>query len=368
MSSKNFSLYDYNYANSKDKSVEDKNDVLDLLSTALKLDDLSELKRELTPLFKLVRDYTKPSENDGEYLNKNQLIDQEYIDKIKGARTIERAKYYVERIIKGITEYKTSGINDINLNRWKSYNDVITDSLWYFRKRDRTGAHNAKYWGNFIPQIPHQLLLRFTKENDWVLDPFMGSGTTLIESQRLSRNSVGIDVEGEAVELATRNIENEPRIERVVTRILKSDNLEVDYSLLLQSLNIKAFQLVILHPPYWNIIKFSNNSNNFSNFETMEMFLDAMKKLAEKLYPHVEYGRYLALVIGDKYSKGQWIPLGFYTMQKFIDAGYTLKSIIVKNYEDTKGKQNSADLWRYRALVGGFYVFKHEYIFLFKKI
>ncbi|HWX43270.1 MAG TPA: DNA methyltransferase, partial [Blastocatellia bacterium] len=46
---------------------------------------------------------------------------------------------------------------------------------------------------------------------------------------------------------------------------------------------------------------------------------------------------------------------------------YTLKSIIVKNFEETTGKRQQKELWRYRALVGGFYIFKHEYIFVFRK-
>jgi hypothetical protein len=45
-----------------------------------------------------------------------------------------------------------------------------------------------------------------------------------------------------------------------------------------------------------------------------------------------------------------------------------LKSIVVKNFEETRGKRNQKELWRYRALAGGFYVFKHEYIFIFQKV
>jgi hypothetical protein len=44
-----------------------------------------------------------------------------------------------------------------------------------------------------------------------------------------------------------------------------------------------------------------------------------------------------------------------------------LKSIVVKNFEETRGKKNQRELWRYRALANGFYVFKHEYIMIFKK-
>jgi hypothetical protein len=84
--------------------------------------------------------------------------------------------------------------------------------------------------------------------------------------------------------------------------------------------------------------------------------------------PYLENGRYFALVVGDKYSKGEWVPLGFYCMQEVLKRGYLLKSIVVKNFEETRGKKNQKELWRYRALAGGFYVFKHEYIFIFQKV
>jgi hypothetical protein len=81
----------------------------------------------------------------------------------------------------------------------------------------------------------------------------------------------------------------------------------------------------------------------------------------------LDEGRYLAVVIGDKYSGREWIPLGFLSMQETLKHGFKLKSVIVKNFNQTKGKRNQEELWRYRALVGGFYVFKHEYVFLFQK-
>lgn len=122
-----------------------------------------------------------------------------------------------------------------------------------------------------------------------------------------------------------------------------------------------------MHPPYWDIIKFSENPNDLSNANTIDSFLDLLGKVVDNTYDILDNERYMALVIGDKYSKGEWIPLGFYCMQEVLKRGYLLKSIIVKNFEETKGKMNQKELWRYRALAGGFYVFKHEYIFLFQK-
>jgi len=126
-------------------------------------------------------------------IGQKHLFDQ--LNQIVESQTLQRAKYYVDRLEKALTQVRTNKINDINLNRWKEYDDLRTDSLWIIDKRDSTGVHTAGYWGNFIPQIPNQMLKRYTKKGDWVLDTFAGCGTTLIESQRLGRNGIGIELQ-----------------------------------------------------------------------------------------------------------------------------------------------------------------------------
>lgn len=116
------------------------------------------------------------------------------LGQISESQTLERAIYYLNRLKASIVEVKTSKINEINLKRWKEYDEVLTDSLWIVPKRDTSGAHVSEYWGNFVPQIPRQMMIRYTKRNDWVLDVFAGSGTTLIECRRLGRNGLGIEL------------------------------------------------------------------------------------------------------------------------------------------------------------------------------
>ena len=291
----------------------------------------------------------------------------EEIRQIAEAKTLERAKYYVERFKKSITEIKTSKINDINLNRWKEYTDIYTDSLWMCDKRDNYGVHTAGYWGNFIPQIPNQMIKRYTKKGDWILDAFVGCGTSLIESQRLGRHGIGIELQESVAQKARKFISSEPNKYGVISKVVTGDSSIVDYKSLLQKHGQKSVQLLIMHPPYFDIIKFSDDPRDLSNASSANSFLKMMNKIVDNASSVLDRGRYFALVIGDKYSKGEWIPLGFLTMNEIMKQDFSLKSIIVKNFEDTTGKRNQKELWRYRALVGGFYIFKHEYIFLFKK-
>ena len=136
---------------------------------------------------------------------------------------------------------------------------------------------------------------------------------------------------------------------------------------MLDSLNVKEVQLLIMHPPYHDIISFSDDEKDLSKAQSTEQFVKMFGETLDNITPVLERGRYFGLVIGDKYSKGEWIPLGFYCMSEVLKRDYSLKSIVVKNFEETRAKRDQKQLWRYRALVGGFYIFKHEYIFIFKK-
>ncbi len=259
--------------------------------------------------------------------------------------------------------------NDIDMKRWKEYNDIYTDSLWIIDKRDNSGVHNAKYHGNFIPQIPNQLFRRYTKKGDYILDPFMGSGTSLIEAQRLGRNAIGIELQENVAKEAYQKILAEKTDDAALQgKICVGDSRNIDMNKILKSIGIDKIQFVIFHPPYWDIIKFSDNPKDLSNSESLEAFLNSFGDIIDNTTSVLEKNRYCAAVIADKYANSEIVPLGFYCMQLFLKRKFKLKAILVKNFEDTKGKANQKAIWRYRALASDFYIFKHEYIFIFKKL
>jgi len=347
-------------------------DILSFLDEILINEDLASVKSNVHLLLKKININNKQNKQISYRLNgENLSIKKKFLagelNQILETQTLERTKYYLNRLIKGLVETKTGKINDLNLNRWKEYDDLITDSLWIIDKRDKSGAHKAEYWGNFIPQIPNQFLRRYTKKGEWVLDPFAGSGTTLIECKRLGRNGIGIELNPDVAKFAKDNLKKEISSAGSITKIITGNSCSVDLKAELKKEGIDSVQFVIMHPPYWDIIRFSKMKNDLSNAETVKDFLKMFGSVIDNTSPFLDKGRFLAIVIGDKYSSGEWIPLGFYVMQEVLKRKVKLKSTIVKNFDTTKGKMNQKELWRYRALVGGFYIFKHEYIFLFQK-
>ena len=137
--------------------------------------------------------------------------------------------------------------------------------------------------------------------------------------------------------------------------------------IIVKSLEIDKVQFIIYHPPYWDIVKFSDDPQDLSNTTSLDDFLSSMGQVIDNTAPYLEKNRYCAIVIGDKYANSEIVPLGFYCMNLFMQRGFKLKAILVKNFEETKGKSNQKAIWRYRALASDFYIFKHEYIMVFKK-
>jgi len=260
--------------------------------------------------------------------------------------------------------------NDIDLKNWKSC-DINTDSLWIIDKRDNSGKHKNIYHGNFIPQIPYQLIKRYTKENEIILEPFMGSGTTLFECERLNRKYIGFDINEEMVEYVKNQMKDNLLYEDYEIFLANSLDKEIVKESIKNALNkfkSKKVQFVLMHPPYMDIIKFTDKKEDLSQIDNLSKFIKKFKIVCENFLEFLEKDRYFAVVIGDVYKDSEVKPLGFYVMDAIKrNFKVKLKGIIVKNIESNRGKLGSGGIWRYRALSSDYYIFKHEYIFVFKK-
>ncbi|MBR1753906.1 RsmD family RNA methyltransferase [bacterium] len=266
---------------------------------------------------------------------------------------------------------KTTAYNDINLKQWRNYSHVKTDTLWEFPSRLKEHGHSNEYHGNYIPQIAQQLYERYTKRRDVVLDLFFGSGTSGIEAINMNRRCIGVELKDELAELVSQKFTPKQLVTdvNIICGDSASELAKEKVKARLEIMGEKQAQFLILHPPYDDIIKFSDKKEDLSNCSSTEEFYDLFEKVAKNGYDLLEKGRFAALIIGDSYKNSEIQPLGFRCMERMNRLGFVTKAIIVKDIQgNERAKGKTANLWRYRALAGGFNIFNHEYVMIFQKV
>ena len=273
--------------------------------------------------------------------------------------------------LKPVRRVKTKPYSDIDLNDWRAYSHIKTDTWWEFASRGKTNGHSNEYHGNYIPQIAQQLYERFTKKGDIVLDMFLGSGTSAIEALNMQRRCIGIELKPEQAQAVRDKFTERDLISKI--NIICADSADINVKDKIQArLDImlsENAQFLMLHPPYDNIIKFSDMKEDLSNCGSTEKFYELFAQAAQNGYDMLEKGRFAALIIGDEYKDGEIIPLSADCANIMRKTGFKMKAVIVKNIEgNERAKGRTANLWRWRALNGGFYIFRHEYIYLFQKV
>lgn len=246
------------------------------------------------------------------------------------------------------------GYSELNPKDFKT--EVTT--AWSFPERGKWATHNSKYRGNFAPQIARNLILNYSEEGDTILDPMVGSGTTLIEAKLLHRNAIGIDINKEAVSLTEKAIDFEYKTKSKQT-------VEIGDARDLSLFDDNQFDLIITHPPYLNIVKYSDgqNKNDLSSISSLPKFLKEMAKVAAELFRVLKPNRYCAILIGDTRKAQHYVPISYNVLELFLDAGFALKEEIIKaQHNCTYSKR-----WELKAKQYKFYLIMHEHLFVFRK-
>lgn len=233
-------------------------------------------------------------------------------------------------------------------------------TVWSFPERGKWATYRstATYSGNFAPQIVRNLILRYSKRGDVVLDPFVGSGTTLVECKILGRQGIGVDINPSAVELCRNNLRFQVN-EKFPQRVMVGDARRLDF------LNNESVDLVIAHPPYADAIRYSESLNgDLSLIWNVETFAQEMKTVAKELLRVLKSERCCVILIGDLRRNRRVVPLGFKVFSTFLDVGFVSKEIIIKVQHNCR----STDYWTERSIKNGFLLLAHEYLFVFGKL
>lgn len=240
---------------------------------------------------------------------------------------------------------------------WEPENfELETNTVWSFPDRGKWATHDAKYRGNWSPYIPRNIILRYSKENDIILDQFVGSGTTLVETRLLNRRGIGVDINPETLKIAEEHISFEKE-NTGVAKLYQGDSRDLHF------LPNDYVDLIATHPPYANIIKYSEDIEEDLSHLKVPDFLNEMRKVAAESYRVLKKDKFCAILIGDTRQKGNIIPLGFSVMEVFKEAGFKLKEIIIKEQHNCK----ATGFWKTNSVKYNFLLIAHEYLFIFKK-
>lgn len=227
-------------------------------------------------------------------------------------------------------------------------------TIWSFPDRGNWATHSGRYRGNWSPYVPRNLILRYSDSEDWVLDQFMGSGTTLIEAKLLNRNVIGIDINPQSVSISKTNLQFQCQTNSKIF-IQNGDATDLYF------IKDNHIDFICTHPPYANIIKYSQGIiGDISLLET-DKFLEKMQKVADESYRILKKGKMCAIMVGDIRSSGKVFPLGFHVMECFLNAGFMNQEIIIKEQHNCRSEK----YWKNKNV--NFLLLAHEYIFVFQK-
>jgi len=241
--------------------------------------------------------------------------------------------------------------------KWEPDNfELEMNTVWSFPQRGNWATHDAKYRGNWSPYIPRNLLLRYSDENDLVLDQFAGGGTTLVEAKLLNRNIIGVDINPQALERCREKTTFEWANGGQVY-IKQGDARNLHF------VPDDGIDFICTHPPYANIIKYSDGIDGDLSLCGVMEFIVQMKLAADECWRVLKKGKFCAILMGDTRKKGCVIPLSIFVMEVFIKAGFTLKEIIIKEQHNCR----ATGFWKTNSVKFNFLLLAHEYLFIFKK-
>lgn len=234
-------------------------------------------------------------------------------------------------------------------------------TVWSFPQRGKWATHTPDYRGNWSPQVVRNLILRYSKKGDTVLDPMVGGGTTQVECLLTGRNSIGIDINRNAalvtknrLDFLIRNFRDKlPKTEhRVFVGDARNMNLIEDGSI----------DFIATHPPYANIIQYGELvDGDLSAIPDFEIYVKEMGKVAKEMYRVLKNDGYAAVLLGDTHRNSYYVPIAYRVMLEFLRVGFVLKEDIIKIQWNCKSDAR----WKNRNK--NFLLVMHEHLFVFHK-
>ncbi len=277
-------------------------------------------------------------------------------------------------IIKDLTEIQTENVvdprnklNDLSNTEWM----IETKSVW-FSKPPQRDKLKAQHPATFAETDIIRLIKYFTKRGGLVLDPFVGSGSTLISCAQCGRVGWGIELGEHWVEIAKKRLEleNSDFPQRVI---------QGDARIELSKIPDEFFDFIVTSPPYWAILhkdwdhkvtserkskglktRYSDDVDDLGNIETYEVFLDELQKVFAQCFRVLKEKKYMCVVVSDFRHESRFVAYHMHISRIVELVGFVLEGITIL-------VQDSKNLYPYGIPYAFVSNIHHQYILVFRK-
>ncbi|RKY16057.1 MAG: DNA methyltransferase [Planctomycetota bacterium] len=259
-------------------------------------------------------------------------------------------------------------MNELDGKTWLQYSISVWDNI------QKTGSENKLDHPAMFPvELVRRLLRIFlSKEQRVVLDPFVGTGSTLLAARELGKLSYGFEISKEYVEKARKRLAEQQNLfkkDLPPAHIIHDDALNLDKYIEQESVDI-----CITSPPYWNILSrkrtadykeirdYDQNERNLGNIQEYGKFLKALQRVFRKVHAVLKKNAYCIVVVMDIRKRDRFYPYHMDLTLSLQEIGFYLDDIIIWN---RKHEYNNLRPLGYPSV---FRVNKvHEFILIFKK-
>lgn len=228
-------------------------------------------------------------------------------------------------------------------------------SIW--RDIDKTSEERKlKHPAMFPQQLVERLINIYTKESgEVIMDPFVGSGSTILGAYNLGKKSVGFDLSKEYCTLT------KDRIKRYKKELLEKDDKVTrfdpeihcaDSRKLLKKVEPESVDLVVTSPPYWDILNmkrsadkkeirnYSDSKTDLGNINDYEAFLADLKDVYTEVYKALKPNKRCISVVMDIRKKDKFFPLHEDQTRIMREVGFELEEYVIwdrqKEYNNMK--------------------------------
>jgi DNA modification methylase len=221
---------------------------------------------------------------------------------------------------------RSNKLNELSGKEWIKFT-----KSWFIHNPPRRENSKMLHPACFPETLVREFIEFFTKKHQWILDPFLGTGSSLVSAQESLRNGVGIEIYEEYAEIAKKRLRQRKLFEheqiREVVIVGDSKNLVQ----LLRDNDLPNVDFCITSPPYWNQLKrnhmrqrergemgldtyYGNREEDIGNIDDYRLFIQAQKKIFDGVYDVMKDYGYLVVITNNVFYGGRLYPLAFDTL------------------------------------------------------